>query len=191
MYVIDGFTSLCIFFCSSLMTCLSFHCFQVREFYSNVRWYDVENTHPLPTVEKELRKSIRLFKKVIVRRKSVEGDLVKYLLDFGKRRVIPDVVKKHGVMLEDSERKRYWLNETYVPLHLVKNFEEKRIARRANEAKNKIAELGIVKSSRKKGFAYLFSRADKLDLYQCGRCNKVVPVRYFTINIACLLGCAL
>lgn len=173
------------------MTCLSFHCFQVREFYSNVRWYDVENTHPLPTVEKELRKSIRLFKKVIVRRKSVEGDLVKYLLDFGKRRVIPDVVKKHGVMLEDSERKRYWLNETYVPLHLVKNFEEKRIARRANEAKHKIAELGIVKSSRKKGFAYLFSRADKLDLYQCGRCNKVVPVRYFTIIIACLLGCAL
>ncbi|XP_038878800.1 DDT domain-containing protein PTM isoform X4 [Benincasa hispida] len=153
--------------------------FWVREFYSNVRWYDVENTHPLPTVEKELRKSIRLFKKVIVRRKSVEGDLVKYLLDFGKRRVLPDVVKKHGVMLEDSsnERKRYWLNETYVPLHLVKNFEEKRIARRANEVKPKIAELGIVKSFREKGFAYLFSRADKLDLYQCGRCNKVVPVR--------------
>ncbi|KAA0067226.1 DDT domain-containing protein PTM [Cucumis melo var. makuwa] len=153
--------------------------FQVREFYSNIRWYDVENTHPLPTVEKELRKSIRLFKKVIVRRKSVEGNLVKYLLDFGKRRAIPDIVKKHGVKLEDSsnERKRYWLNETFVPLHLVKNFEEKRVARRANEVKPKIVDLGIVKSSRKKGFAYLFSRADKLDLYQCGRCNKVVPVR--------------
>ncbi|KAE8653519.1 hypothetical protein Csa_007470 [Cucumis sativus] len=153
--------------------------FQVREFYSNIRWYDVENTHPLPTVEKELRKSIRLFKKVIVRRKSVEGNLVKYLLDFGKRRAIPDIVKKHGVKLEDSsnERKRYWLNETFVPLHLVKNFEEKRVARRANEVKPKIVELGIVKSSRKKGFAYLFSRADKLDLYHCGRCNKVVPVR--------------
>ena len=189
--MIDGFISLFIFLFK--FGDLFSHCFQVREFYSNIRWYDVENTHPLPTVEKELRKSIRLFKKVIVRRKSVEGNLVKYLLDFGKRRAIPDIVKKHGVKLEDSsnERKRYWLNETFVPLHLVKNFEEKRVARRANEVKPKIVELGIVKSSRKKGFAYLFSRADKLDLYHCGRCNKVVPVRYFILIIACLLGCVL
>ena len=165
--------------------------FQVREFYSNILWDDIENTHPLPTLEKELRKSIRLFKKVIVRRKSVEGDVTKYLLDFGKRRVIPDIVKKHGIMLEDSsnDKKRYWLNGIYVPLHLVKNFEEKRIARKTNEVKPKNVELSTVKSSsRKKGFAYLFAKADKPELYQCGRCNKVVPVRYLTIIIAFLLN---
>lgn len=169
-----------------------FNFFQVREFYSNIRWDDIENTHPLPTVDKELRKSIRLFKKVSVRRKSVEGDLVKYLLDFGKRRVIPNIVKKYGVRLEDSsnERKRFWLNEAHVPLHLVKNFEEKKVSRKTNEVKPKNVELGTVKTSRRKGFAYLFAKADKPDLYQCGRCNKVVPVRYLTIVIACLLECA-
>nr|XP_048322407.1 DDT domain-containing protein PTM-like isoform X3 [Ziziphus jujuba var. spinosa] len=156
--------------------------FQVRELDLNIRWDDIENTHPLSALDKESLKSIRLFKKVIIRRKCTEGKVAKYLLDFGKRRVIPEIVKKHGSIVEESssERKRYWLDESYVPLHLLKNFEEKRIARKSTDMKSrKIIEFGgvIKRPQEKRGFEYLFAKAERSENYQCGHCNKDVLVR--------------
>ncbi|KAJ0084475.1 hypothetical protein Patl1_29478 [Pistacia atlantica] len=123
---------------------------QVREFDMNIRWDDIENTHPLSIMDKEFKKSSRLFKKAIIRRKCLkEGEGIKYLIDFGKRRNVPDIVVKHGSMVEESSsgRKRYWLKESYVPLHLLKSFEERRIA------------------------------PEKSEYYQCGHCNKDVLIR--------------
>ncbi|XP_040993587.1 DDT domain-containing protein PTM-like [Juglans microcarpa x Juglans regia] len=156
--------------------------YQVRELDLNIKWDDIENTHPLLALDKESRKSIRLFKKVIVRRKCTEGEVVKYLLDFGKRRAIPDIVKRHGSVVEESssEKKKYWLAECFIPLHLLKNFEEKRIARKSNEMKSaKLLEISRVKkiSPQKRGFSYLFSKAQRSEYYQCRHCNKDVPIR--------------
>lgn len=154
---------------------------QVRELDLCVRWDDIENTNPQPVLDKESIKSIRLFKKVIIRRKCIEGTRVKYLLDFGKRRFIPDVVIKHGLKIEESsdERKKYWLEESYVPLHLLKSFEERRITRKAGKTNSSKVRKGgrvIKKLLRRKGFDYLFSRAERADSYQCGHCNKNVPI---------------
>ena len=148
----------------------------------NIRWDDIENTHPLYALDKESRKSNRLFKKVIVRRKCIEGKVVKYLLDFGKRRAIPDIVTKHGSRVEESssERKKYWLEESYVPLHLLKNFEEKRIARKSTDMKSgKLIGLGrVMKRPRQQSaLEYLFSKAERSENYQCGHCNKDVLIR--------------
>ncbi|CAK9184354.1 unnamed protein product [Ilex paraguariensis] len=156
---------------------------QVRELDTNIRWDEIENTNILSKMDKEARKSIRSFKKVIVRRKCSEGAVVKYLLDFGKRRLIPDIVMRHGSMVEESSsaRKKYWLDESHLPLHLLKSFEEKRIARKSTKVSpGKLRESGNVmkKSSKKKAFSYLFSRAERSDNYQCGHCNKDVLIRY-------------
>lgn len=158
--------------------------FQVRELDLNIRWNDIENSHPLPTLDKESRKSIKLFKKVIVRRKCSEGKVVNYLLDFGKRRAIPDIVKKHGSVLQEpsSERKKYWLDESYLPLHLLKNFEERRIARKSSDVKSgKVIEVGRVakRPREKKGFMYLFSKAERSEFHKCGHCNKDVLMRWY------------
>ncbi|KAL5831783.1 hypothetical protein ACOSQ4_017137 [Xanthoceras sorbifolium] len=156
---------------------------QVREFDSNIRWNDIENTHPLCAMDKEFRKSSRLFKKAIVRRKCLkEGEGVKYLVDFGKRRSVPDIVVKHGSKVEDSssEKKKYWLSESYVPLHLLKGFEERRLARKSSKlTSGKLLEANKVmkKSSRKKGFSYLFSKAERSEYYQCVHCKKDVLIR--------------
>ncbi|KAF8009249.1 hypothetical protein BT93_J0286 [Corymbia citriodora subsp. variegata] len=174
---------------------------QVRELHSNIRWDDIENTNPFSKFDKELKKSARAFKKVIIRRKALEGNAVKYLLDFGKRRVIPDVVMRHGSIVQEgsSERKRYWLNECFVPLHLLKSFEEKRIARNSNKASvygdsdshcskkfsDKMSsarlcevDMTLRKQIRKaKGLSYLFSRAERAEFYQCGRCKRDVLIR--------------
>ncbi|XVF19324.1 hypothetical protein REPUB_Repub11eG0100700 [Reevesia pubescens] len=156
--------------------------FQLRELDSNIRWDEIENTHALPTLDKDFKKSIRLFKKCVVRRKSIEGDGVKYLLDFGKRRIIPDIVMRYGTVVEESssERKKYWLNESYVPLHLLKGFEEKRIVRKSNKMiSGKSSEISRVakKSLKERGFSYLFSKAERSEYYQCGHCNKDVLIR--------------
>ena len=107
---------------------------------------------------------------------------MKYLLDFGKRRIIPDIVMRYGTVVEESssERKKYWLNESYVPLHLLKSFEEKRIARKSSKMiSGKSPEVNRVamKSSKKRGFSYLFSKAERSKYYQCGHCNKDVLIR--------------
>ncbi|XP_038992874.1 DDT domain-containing protein PTM-like isoform X1 [Hibiscus syriacus] len=156
--------------------------FQVRELDSNIRWDDIENTYALATLDKDFKKSIRLFKKCVVRRKFIEGDVVKYLLDFGKRRIIPDIVKRYGTVVEESssERKKYWLNESYVPLHLVRCFEERKIARMSNKMiSENSSEINRVakKSSKNKGFSFLFSKAERSEYYQCGHCNKDVLIR--------------
>ncbi|KAE8712190.1 DNA binding,zinc ion binding,DNA binding, putative isoform 2 [Hibiscus syriacus] len=156
--------------------------FQVRELESNIRWDDIESSHALATIDKDFKKSIRLFKKCVVRRKSIEGDVVKYLLDFGKRRIIPNIVKRYGTVVEESpsERKKYWLNESYVPLHLVKSFEERKIARMSNKMiSEKSSEISRVakKSSKNKGFPYLFSKAERSEYYHCGHCNEDVFIR--------------
>ncbi|XVF04793.1 hypothetical protein REPUB_Repub05bG0116000 [Reevesia pubescens] len=163
-------------------TCAEQLAFQVRELDSNIRWDDIENTHALLTLDKDFKKSIRLFKKCVVRRKSIERDEVKYLLDFGKRRIIPKIVMRYGTVVEESssERKKYWLNESYVPLHLLKGFEEKRIARKSSKMiSGKSCETSRVakKSSKKRGFSYLFSKAERSEYYQCGHCNKDVLIR--------------
>ncbi|KAI3905562.1 hypothetical protein MKX01_036471 [Papaver californicum] len=153
---------------------------QVREFDSNIRWDEIENAQLLSLTDKEYKKSWRLFKKVTIRRKCVEGANVKYLLDFGKRRTIPDSVIQHGVMLElsASERKKYWLDELYVPLSILKAFEEKKLARIHNKTDSAMLreEAGkvIKRTSRKRGLSYLLSKSEN---HQCGQCKKDLLVR--------------
>ncbi|KAF5730840.1 DNA binding zinc ion binding DNA binding putative isoform 3 [Tripterygium wilfordii] len=155
---------------------------RVRELDSIIRWDEIENTHPLSKLDKEFKKSVRLFKKVVIRRKCIEGEGLKYLLDFGKRKTIPDVIVKNGSMIAESSsgRKKYWLNESFVPLYLLKSFEEKRIARNSgNMSSQRVSEaFRVVKMpSTERGFQYLFSKAERSEYYQCGHCNKDVLIR--------------
>ncbi|XP_073292383.1 DDT domain-containing protein PTM-like isoform X1 [Primulina huaijiensis] len=163
---------------------------QVRELDANIRWDDIGQNNLLSKMDKESKKSARSFKKVIIRRKCFEGTVVRYLLDFGKRRFVPEIVVRHGTMIEDSssERKKYWLEESHIPLYLLKNFEEKRISRKSNKMSSaKLRESSRImrKPLKERGFSYLFSRAERLDKYQCQHCNKDVLIR----EVVCCQSC--
>ncbi|KAL3850928.1 hypothetical protein ACJIZ3_012810 [Penstemon smallii] len=148
---------------------------QIRELDANIRWKDIGNSNILSK-----KKSVESFKKATVRRKRSDGTLVKYLLDFGKRRHIPNIVVKHGSIIEDISRgrKKYWLEESHVPLHLLKAYEEKRLARKASKTKPTDLQPSIkVTRRQKKGFEYLFSKLEKTGHYQCGQCNCDVLMR--------------
>ncbi|KAL6896949.1 hypothetical protein ACP4OV_007521 [Aristida adscensionis] len=156
---------------------------QIKEFEWNIKWTEMLSTLPSSLATKETQKIARLFKKVIVRRKRVEGTNVQYLLDFGKRENIPPVVSKHGTKLEEpsNERNRYWLSEGHVPLNLLKSYEAKALSRslkkkEADDIPKKTKKSHESKPSKPKrsGFDYLFERAKKLAIRLCGQCKKEV-----------------
>ncbi|WVZ66961.1 hypothetical protein U9M48_016111 [Paspalum notatum var. saurae] len=165
---------------------------QIKELEWNIKWTEILGTLPSSLMTKETQKIVRLFKKVIIRRKRIDGTNVEYLLDFGKKGNIPPVISKHGTKLEEpsSERNRYWLSEGHVPLNLMKAYEAKTIARLMKKketddipkkAKKKLDSK--LKMPKKKGFAYLFEKAEKQSAFEkaekqsvgrCGQCNKEV-----------------
>ncbi|KAL7084603.1 hypothetical protein ACP275_14G232700 [Erythranthe tilingii] len=155
---------------------------QVRELDAHIRWGDIGNKQFPSKQDKESKKPIKSFKKVIIRKKSCEGEIVRYLLDFGRKRCIPDIAVKHGSLHEDSssESKQYWLEDSHVPLHLIKAFEEKKIARKSSKTisgEHNESSRAVVKPLRKKGLEYLFERAERLQNHQCGHCKEDVNIR--------------
>lgn len=156
---------------------------QIKELEWNIKWTEILSTLPSSLMTKETQKIARLFKKVIIRRKRIEGTNVEYLLDFGKKGNIPPVISKHGTKLEEpsSERNRYWLSEGHVPLNLLKAYEAKTSARLLKKKeiddrpkKAKKMRHSKLKMPKKKGFTYLFEKAEKQSAGLCGQCNKNV-----------------
>ncbi|KAG8099175.1 hypothetical protein GUJ93_ZPchr0013g34119 [Zizania palustris] len=153
---------------------------QIKELEFNIKWTEILSTLPASLATKETQKIARLFKKVIVRRKRVEGTNVEYLLDFGKRENIPPVIAKYGIKLEDpsSERNRYWLSEGHVPLSLLKAYEAKTLTRLLK--KKDITHISKMMTDFKPpkpikiGFDDLLEKAKKLVLGLCGQCDREV-----------------
>jgi hypothetical protein len=158
------------------------------------------STLPSSLATKETQKIARLFKKVIIRRKRVEGTNVEYLLDFGKRVNIPPIVAKHGTKFEEPsiERNRYWLSEDHVPLNLLKSYEARAVARllkkkEADDLPKKTKKARKLQDDKpqkpkKSGFDYLFERAKRLSIRLCGQCNKEVMARYIKGTVSFFLS---
>lgn len=162
---------------------------QIKDLELNIKWTEILSTLPSALATKEAQKIARLFKKVIIRRKRIEGMNVEYLLDFGKRENIPPVVAKHGIKLEEpsSDRNRYWLSEGHVPLSLLKAYEAKALTRllkkkETDHPPKKISDFKPKKPKRS-GFDYLLEKAKKLASRLCGHCNKEVITRYVKQSI--------
>lgn len=115
----------------------------------------------------------------------MEGLQVKYLLDFGKTDAIPAIVSRYGAMSDESTdgRKRFWLNESHVPLNLLKVFEEKNLACLSKKKDSDMVleeenKDNVKKRKRSDGLAYLFIKAKGFEKQICGYCNKDVQIRY-------------
>ncbi|XP_039136807.1 DDT domain-containing protein PTM-like isoform X2 [Dioscorea cayenensis subsp. rotundata] len=158
--------------------------FLVKDFDSNIRWTELTNTQVFSQLAKEPKKSSKPLKKVTICKKSMEGLQVKYLLDFGKTDAIPAIVSRYGAMSDESTdgRKRFWLNESHVPLNLLKVFEEKNLACLSKKKDSDMVleeenKDNVKKRKRSDGLAYLFIKAKGFEKQICGYCNKDVQIR--------------
>ncbi|KAH6833877.1 chitinase A [Perilla frutescens var. hirtella] len=106
----------------------------VRELDANIRWNDIENINVFLKREKESKKCIKASKNASVRKKRCERGVVKYLIHFNKCRSLPHIVLRHGSRHPDSSsnQRKCWLKESHVPLHLLKEYEEKQLVRAPN-----------------------------------------------------------
>lgn len=148
---------------------------QIRELDANIRWNEIENVHLPAKTKKESKKSIEVLKNAVVRRRRQEGETVKYLVDIGRSRLVPDILLRYGSLLQDpsSRRKKYWLEERHVPLHLLKTYEEKKVVRVAKKDASREhpeSSAQMVEPLKKKGFDYLFERAERLERSNCSHC---------------------
>ncbi|KAE8781282.1 Increased DNA methylation 1 [Hordeum vulgare] len=181
---------------------------QIKELELNIKWTEILSSLSSAIATKETQKIARFFKKVIIRRKRIEATNVEYLLDFGKRENIPPVVAKHGVKFEEpsSERNRYWLSESHVPLSLLRAYEAKAINRSLKKKETddrplkkkdtdvlpkNMSDFSPQKPKRSRSvFDNLLEKAQKLEEAQnllekaqnlpsrlCGQCFKTVTAR--------------
>jgi hypothetical protein len=157
---------------------------QIKELELNIKWTEILSTLYSAASTKETQKIARLFKKVIIRRKRIEATNIEYLLDFGKRENIPPVVAKHGIKLEEpsSERNRYWLSESHVPLSLLKAYEAKGITRSLKKIDKDDLPKNMSgfrpKKPKRSVFDDLLEKAKKRPNRLCGQCYKTVVDRY-------------
>ncbi|KAM0823271.1 hypothetical protein ACQ4PT_070973 [Festuca glaucescens] len=153
---------------------------QIKELELNIKWTEILSTLYSAASTKETQKIARLFKKVIIRRKRIEATNIEYLLDFGKRENIPPVVAKHGIKLEEpsSERNRYWLSESHVPLNLLKAYEAKGITRSLKKIDKDDLPKNMSgfrpKKPKRSVFDDLLEKAKKRPNRLCGQCYKTV-----------------
>jgi hypothetical protein len=175
--------------------------FQIKELEFYIKWAEISTAEPFSPVVKETKKTAKQFKKVIVRRKELDGTNTKYLLDFGKRNKeqIPPIVVRYGTKHEElsSERVKYWLGENYVPLSLVRAFEERKLSRQLKkrdgspsskqaESKpkkhaaplDKLIEPSPKKRRQSDVLGYLFEKTQKMEMKKCSHCDQDVLVRY-------------
>nr|CAB3458873.1 unnamed protein product [Digitaria exilis] len=154
---------------------------QIKELEWNIKWTEILGTLPSSLMTKEMQKIARLFKKVIIRRKRIEGTNVEYLLDFGKRENIPPVISKYGKKFEEpsSERNREAVNCQYcAALFHRKHFKVPRGATDAVYVCNKcLSEKNLVVTSPQKKAAPKKSSPKKKQKKQKKQSHKIMTRR--------------
>ena len=119
--------------------------------------------------------------------KRVDEGQLRYLLHFGKKKSIPDIVTKHGVLEEgtSNEDKKYWLDESYIPINILKAYEAKKLDKKLKKTNTEgVPDKGLSekcyvrKSMQKKGLSYLLSRGKDSDQLLCRHCGKLVVQRF-------------
>ncbi|MQL91013.1 hypothetical protein Taro_023612 [Colocasia esculenta] len=148
--------------------------YQVKDLDSHIRWNEIGP--PLSQLVKDPRKPLKPSWKATICEKCVEGAHVNYLIDFGKRKIIPDAVTKHGVLHEESsESKKYWLDESHVPVNLLKSFEVRNLEQMLKKTSFEVASSvwnrhKMANPRRQRGLSLLLSRGEKPDQNLCVYC---------------------
>ncbi|KAH9321819.1 hypothetical protein KI387_016458 [Taxus chinensis] len=154
---------------------------QVRYLDANVKWEELVSPEDHSQDVKAVGKEVNSFRIATLCEKKYELGDVKYLLDFGNHKDIPISVLKHGRKIEEAQEgtNRYWLGEFYVPLHLVKAFEERVLKDCTN---NGCKQVWVDKNRKSQGtrkdiFSFRLSTVEMHEKSSCGYCRVDVSFR--------------
>ncbi|KAH1129943.1 hypothetical protein J1N35_001321 [Gossypium stocksii] len=82
----------------------------------------------------------------------------------------------------DDQKEKYWFHVTYIPLYLIKEYEERMSVSASPPVKKPLSELSELqsrqlKASRRNIFSYLISKRDKSEKCSCASCQMDVLLR--------------
>ncbi|XP_050214256.1 DDT domain-containing protein PTM-like [Mercurialis annua] len=157
---------------------------QVRYLDIHVRWSDLVRPEQNHQEGKAPETEASVFRNAIICNKKIDGNKSSYCVAFGNQKHLPSRVMKNVIEMEQiaDEKERYWFSETYVPLYLIKEYEEKVDNVASPPVKNPsngLSELQRkqLKDSRRDIFLYLTSKRDKLEKCSCASCQHDVLMR--------------
>ncbi|XP_057781903.1 DDT domain-containing protein PTM-like isoform X2 [Salvia miltiorrhiza] len=151
---------------------------QVRYLDLHVRWGDLGRPEQMPGDGKNSEAESSAFRNAFVHGKKIVEHEVRYCVAFGSRKHLPSRVMKNIAQTEqilEGGKERYWFSETFIPLYLIREYEQK--AEKANSV-NVLSKLQRrqLKASREKIFSVLFSEQGNT-VRNCCSCHQDVFYR--------------
>ncbi|PSR89894.1 DDT domain-containing protein [Actinidia chinensis var. chinensis] len=157
---------------------------QVRYLDLHVRWSDLVRPEQNFQDGKGPETEASAFRNASVCDKKIMKDKIIYEVAFGNQKHLPSRVLKNMLKVDQCKdgKETYWFNETYVPLYLIKGYEEnidKNLPPLADKPVDTISDLQRrqLKASRKDIFCYLSLKRDNLDKCCCASCQLDVLLR--------------
>lgn len=168
----------------SAVNCFVIHLPQVRYLDLHVRWGDLGRPEQMPSDGKSLEAESSAFRNAFIHgKKIVEGE-VRYCVAFGSRKHLPSRVMKNIAQIEQSMeggKERYWFSETFVPLYLIREYEQKAEKTKSVNVLSKLQRRQL-KASHGNIFSVLFSELGNT-VRKCCSCHQDVFYRYFSLFI--------
>ncbi|KAK9168444.1 hypothetical protein Syun_000584 [Stephania yunnanensis] len=156
---------------------------QVRCLDSHVRWSDLVRPEQSFHDGKGAEAEATAFRNASICDKKVQGEKIRYCLDFGNQKHLPSRIMKNIIEVEQNEegKEKHWFAENHVPLFLIKEYEEKadNIPLQPNKTLHSLSKLQRrqLKDSRRDIFLYLMFKEERVHKCSCASCKKDVLLR--------------
>ncbi|GFP98031.1 protein chromatin remodeling 4 [Phtheirospermum japonicum] len=146
---------------------------QVRYLDFHVRWGDLVRPEQSNSEGKGPEAEAHAFRNAFICDKKIVGHEIRYSVAFGSQKHLPSRIMKNIAEVEQIQgdgMERYWFSETYIPLYLIKEYEQKVEQNMPVSVLSKLRR-GQLKVSRRNIFSDLFWKQNNL-VRSCCACHQ-------------------
>lgn len=156
------------------------HLYQVRYLDLHVRWDDLGRPELIRSDGKSSEAEASAFRNTFVCGKKTVNQEVRYCVAFGSRKHLPSRVMKNITEIDqilENGKERYWFSETFIPLYLIREYEQKVEKNKSVNALSKLQRRQL-KASRENIFSSLLWKQGNT-AKNCCSCHQDIFYRYF------------
>lgn len=145
-----------------------------------MRWGDLGRPELMPSDGKSSEAEASAFRNSFICGKKIVEQEVRYCVAFGSRKHLPSRVMKNITEIEqipEDGKERYWFSETFIPLYLSREYEQKVEENKSLNALSKLQRRQL-KASRENIFSSLLWKQGST-AKNCCSCHQDVFYRYY------------
>ncbi|XP_011090113.1 DDT domain-containing protein PTM-like [Sesamum indicum] len=151
---------------------------QVRYLDFHVRWGDLIRPEQTSSDGKGPQAEASAFRNAFICDKKIVEQEIRYCAAFGSQKHLPSRVMKNIIeeQILDDGKERYWFCQTYIPLYLIREYEQKVEENKPVHLLPKL-QTKQLKASRKNIFSNHFRKQDNMVWSYCCSCHQDVFFR--------------